>query len=99
MSLQRLLPAESPSDLAESGRFETVGSLLTRLISARGECKHVSSNSWRGVARRNANVKLLVFIPPGTRTAAEDSFSASTFEDLPLYASMRRLRPAQISKK
>jgi hypothetical protein len=52
----------------------------------------VAISATKLVERRNSGAKVLVFIPPGTRTAAEDSFGASTFEGIALAGSIRQLR-------
>ncbi len=51
------------------------------------------------IERRNLSKKiLLVFIPPGLKTAAEDSYGENTFESLSVQPSLREIKKAWVSE-
>ncbi|UQA92174.1 methylation-associated defense system ATP-binding protein MAD8 [Streptomyces halobius] len=61
-------------ELAPDQRFHDVGVTSTKLVELRNR------SEGEGVLPG----PLLVFVPPGTRVSAEDSFGIATFEDVPL---------------
>ncbi|MFE7273160.1 ATP-binding protein [Streptomyces sp. NPDC057623] len=88
-----LCPAD---DLTPDGPLHDVGVSSTKLVELRN----------RSEGEGSLPGPLLVFVPPGTRVSAEDSFGIATFEEVPLgdaYTSLadylldqvpERLRPA-----
>jgi hypothetical protein len=88
--------------LAESAMRELCAELNTRCIDADIVLllgpRQQSCNAWevsatRLIELRNAARRpLLVCVPPGLRTPAEDSFDVSTFRELPLADIPRQLR-------
>ena len=79
---------------AQSSNTRHIDADIVLLLGPRQQ----SSNAWevsatRLIELRNAGRRpLLVFVPPGLRTPAEDSFDVSTFRELPLADIPRQLR-------